>query len=151
MRVHHIGYLTKRLCDSETAFLALGWRVEQAAAFDPLRRANISFLSNGAYRVELIEPCGKDSPLYPLLRHYRNTPYHVCYAVADLTAGRVCMEKNGCHVIREREVAPCLGGRNVAFFMHPDAGMIELVEDTHVNEYTYDEIVPLNYPPPFNV
>lgn len=144
MRVHHIGYLTKRLYESKAAFCALGWQVEQKSAFDPIRKANISFLLNETYRVELIEPSGKDSPLYPLLRHYKNVPYHICYAVADLAAGREYMERNGCLVIRESEVAPCLDGRNVTFFMHPNAGMIELVEDSHVNEYTCDKIIPLN-------
>ena len=151
MRVHHVGYLTKRLAESECAFCALGYFVEQPALYDPIRKARISFLRNESYRVELIEPCGKESPLYPLLKHYKNVPYHFCYAVENLEEATDALVKAGCVVVQEPETAPCLGKRKVTFLMSGGAGMIELLEDTCLKEYTYDEIVPLNYPPPTDV
>lgn len=83
MKVHHVGFLTKNLERSRADFLLLGYSVEKPSAYDHIRKVNIEFLTNGGYRVELIEPCGKDSPLYPLLKRYKNTPYHLCYESAD--------------------------------------------------------------------
>jgi|GEM_PF-63845 methylmalonyl-CoA/ethylmalonyl-CoA epimerase len=146
MRIHHVGYLTKRLSGSEAAFIALGYHVEQEASFDPIRKARLSFLRNENYRVELIEPSGKESPLYPLLKHYKNTPYHFCYVVDNLEAACEKLAGAGYAVIQEPNVVPCLGGRKVEFIMSADAGMIELLEDIHLSEYKTDEIVPLNPP-----
>ena len=62
MKIHHVGYLTKKLENSRKRFYALGFTDEKSAMYDEIRDINISFLRNGAYRVELIEPasCSKD-------------------------------------------------------------------------------------------
>lgn len=107
----------------------LGFCEESPAVFDPLRRANISFWRNGGYRVELVGPEGKDSPLYPLLRKYKNTPYHLCYETAQLQSEIRRLEDLGYRLIREPEEAPCIGGRKAAFLMDPDIGIVELLEE----------------------
>lgn len=81
MKVHHIGYLVKDLKQSEVQFLSLGFQVERLISFDAYRQVNIEFLVNGDYRVELVEPANQESPLYSLLRKFRNEPYHMCYEV----------------------------------------------------------------------
>lgn len=128
MQVHHIGYLVKRLKRSEEAFIRLGYSVEREVCYDHVRDVNISFLKNGEYRVELIEPAGKDSPLYPLLKNYKNSPYHICYTVEDLEASKKELEEDGFMVIQDTQVAPALDGRNVVFMVSADIGIIELVE-----------------------
>lgn len=128
MLVHHVGYLVKHLTRSEEAFLSLGYSVERKAMYDHVRDVNISFMTNGDYRVELIEPASKNSPLYPLLKNYKNSPYHICYVTDDLEASKKEYEGKGFMVIKDTEVAPALDGRNVVFMISADIGIIELVE-----------------------
>jgi len=130
MKIHHIGYLVKKLGRSEEAFSKIGFTVEKEAVYDHIRDVNISFMLNGEYRVELIEPASKDSPLYPLLKNYKNSPYHICYLADDLEASRTELEAQGFMVIQDTQTAPALDGRNVIFMVSADIGIIELVENT---------------------
>lgn len=128
MRLHHVGYLTKRLRETQEEFLALGFLVEQEEENDPLRKIHISFLRNGSCRVELVEPDGADSPLFPLLKKYKNTPYHFCYETENMGEMLRSLEGRGYRVIQEPLAAPCIRGGCVAFLIHPSVGMIELLE-----------------------
>ena len=128
LKVHHIGYLTKKLEKSRDQFLALGYTVEKPSKYDEIRDINIEFLMKDGYRVELIEPAGKESRMYPLLKTYRNTPYHICYEVKDIDAAVSELEEMRYQVIDPPETAPCIDGAPVAFLMHRSMGIIELVE-----------------------
>ena len=88
MKLHHVGYLTKNLQDTRREFALLGFWVEQEAAFDPLRKLDIAFLRNGAYRVELVEPKGEASPLFPLLKKYQTRIRLIIYAMRQTVWGR---------------------------------------------------------------
>jgi len=129
MQIHHVGYLTKNLKKTQAQMEQLGYTVERAAAYDAGRDVNIAFLVSGGYRIELVEPAGKESPLYPLLKRYKNTPYHICYQVADLDAALEELEGKGYSVIQPPREAPCIDGRKVAFLMQINMGMIELLEN----------------------
>ena len=128
MRIHHVGYLTKNLEKSRDAFLKLGYIIEKPSQYDEIRGINIEFIVNGGYRVELIEPVSKESPMYPLLKNYKNTPYHFCYEVDNLDSAIKEMEKLRYHIIDEPKTAPCIEDSRVAFMMHSNVGIIELVE-----------------------
>ena len=128
MRIHHVGYLTKNMESSKTEFQKLGFVLEQDVKYDPHRKIDIAFLQNGEYRIELIEPKGIESPLYPLLKRYKNTPYHFCYTTTEMDSEIARLEQNDYRVIQEPLEAPCLGDAAVVFLMHPDVGIIELVE-----------------------
>jgi methylmalonyl-CoA/ethylmalonyl-CoA epimerase len=129
MKIHHVGYLTKNLEKSRKQFEKLGYETEQEVSFDEIREINIEFMVNDGYRVELIEPVSKDSPMYPLLKHYKNTPYHFCYSVENLEEAIEKLTEERYVVIDKPERAPCIEGRRVSFLMHKDMGIIELVED----------------------
>lgn len=131
MKIHHVGFLTKNLKKSEAEFLKLGYEIELPAKFDSIRKINVSFLVNGNYRLELIEPVDKDSPLYPLLKHYKNTPYHFCYESETFYEDIKRFSENGYSVIDEPKIAPCLlyngGGNKVCFLVNPSSGIVELM------------------------
>lgn len=129
MKIHHVAYLVKKLKNSEEEFVKLGFEVEKPVKYDHVRDVNISFMVNDGYRVELVEPASKESPLYPLLKNYKNSPYHMCYIVKDLEASKKELENDGYMLIKDTEVAPCLEDRNVVFLINPYIGMIELVEE----------------------
>ncbi len=128
MKIHHVGYLAKNLEKSAAKFLELGYEVERPCKFDPIRNINIEFLKNGDYRVELIQPMGEDSPMYPLLKRYKNTPYHFCYETDDLDEALKELSTNGYTVIQEPEIAPCIDDKRVVFMNNISMGIIELVE-----------------------
>ena len=128
MKIHHIGYLTKNLSKTQQQMNELGFEVEQEASYDAGRGVNIAFLVSGDYRIELIEPASKESPLYPLLKRYKNTPYHICYEVSNLSGTIAEFEQKGYSVIQQPQEAPCIGQHKVAFLMHINVGMIELLE-----------------------
>ena len=129
MNIHHVGYLTKDLNKAQDLFLALGFVIEQEKAYDEFRKINIAFLINGGYRVELIEPASEESPMYPLLKRYKNTPYHICYEVEDLDAAINELTGKGYTVMQNPMQAPCISGRRVSFLINSNLGIIELVED----------------------
>ena len=128
MKIHHVGYLTKKLEKARAEFEKLGYVVERPVKFDEIRKINIEFMVNDGYRVELIEPADKESPMYPLLKNYKNTPYHFCYITEDIDAETAALEAGGYHVLHEKQPAPCIDDKNVVFLIHPRMGIIELVE-----------------------
>ena len=128
MKVHHIGYLVKNISKTEKKFLELGYEVESPTKFDEIRNIDIEFLVNGDYRVELIEPKGEESPMYPLLKRYKNTPYHLCYEVENIDEAIAELQDKHYTVIQEPNIAPCIEGKKVAFLNNISMGIIELVE-----------------------
>jgi methylmalonyl-CoA/ethylmalonyl-CoA epimerase len=128
MKIHHVGYLAKNISKTEKKFFDLGYEVERPTSYDDIRQINIEFLVNGEYRVELIQPMSEQSPMYPLLKRFKNAPYHFCYEVENLDATIEMLSGNGYTVIQEPEKAPCIDGKRVAFLNNISMGIIELVE-----------------------
>ena len=128
MRVHHTGYLVKRLEKAAAAFSALGYEAEGGAVYDEYRDVDILFLTLGEYLVELVSPRSERSVVAKLLKTYKNAPYHLCYEAEDFGGELERLEGAGYLRIDEPTPAPALGGRRVCFLMSPHAGMIELLE-----------------------
>ncbi len=128
MKIHHVGFLAKNIEKTEKKFFELGYEVESPTAYDEIRKINIEFLVNGGYRVELIQPMSEESPMYPLLKRFKNSPYHFCYEVENLDAAVEELSGKGYTVIQEPEIAPCIEGKKVAFLNNISMGIIELVE-----------------------
>ena len=128
MKPHHVGYLTRNMDRAIALFQELGYRIEEAPAPDEGRGITIAFLVNEGLRVELIEPVSEDSPMYPLLKRYKNTPYHICYETEDLEGKIEELCRGGYTVFQAPAPAPCIEGRRVAFLLHTGMGIIELLE-----------------------
>lgn len=128
MKIHHIGYLVKKIQKASEAFLALGYVPEGPAVRDEGRKADILFLEKDGYRIELISPYSPDSVAAGLLKTYKNAPYHICYEAEDFEGDAARLEASGYLRMGEPMAAPAICKRNVVFFMHPAMGMIELLE-----------------------
>lgn len=131
MEIHHIGYLVKNIEKSEKKFQSLGFLVEYDKKYDEIRDVNISFLVNGNYRVELVEP-QKTSELYSLLKNYKNEPYHICYIVDSLDDAIRKLQNDGYTVIQSPVEAPCINNQRVAFLYNSSLGIIELLESGNI-------------------
>lgn len=129
MKIHHIGYLVKKLKKAQEAFEALGYIAEGTAVHDEVRKVDILFLEKDGYRVELVSPYAADSIVAGLIRTYKNSPYHICYEAEDFRRDIDWLEANGYIRMDEPTAAPAIGGRKVTFFMNPALGMVELLEN----------------------
>ena len=128
MKVHHVGYLVKRLEKAEKAFSALGYVEKQKVVYDPIRDVDISFWEKDGYTVELVCPKSEKSVVANLIRTYKNAPYHICYETDDLEAEMNKMEKTGFMKIDNPTPAPAIsGGGTVLFLYSAQIGFVELL------------------------
>lgn len=128
MRVHHVGYLVKRLEKARAGFSALGFQAAGAAVYDGYRDIDILFMEKDGYRVELVSPRSEASVVAGLIKTYKNAPYHLCYEAADFPEELAGLEKSGFTRIDSPAPAPALDGRRVCFLMSPCIGLVELLE-----------------------
>lgn len=128
MKIHHIGYLVKKIEKAAAAFEALGYEREGAVVHDEIRKVDILFLTKDGYRIELVSPYAADSVAAGLLKTYKNAPYHICYTAGSFEKDMEKLEGSGYVRIDEPTAAPAICGRRVTFFVHPAMGMIELLE-----------------------
>lgn len=128
MKIHHIGYLVKRLEKASDAFKALGYAPMGEAVRDSGRGVDILFMEKDGYAIELVSPFTKESVVAGLMKTYKNAPYHICYESEDFAADMVWLEANGYMRMDEPKPAPAIGDKRVVFFMSPALGMIELLE-----------------------
>lgn len=127
LKIHHIGYLVKKMENAKQAFEALGYQIEQDTVHDDIRKVDICFLIKDGYRIELVSPASADSVVSGLLKKYKNAPYHICYETNDPETAYRKLTENGFTAIDTPTPAPALGGCNVVFLMSPVIGMIELM------------------------
>ena len=129
MKIHHIGYLVKKIEKSIKSFEVLGYKLTVESTWDEGRDAYICFLENGGYCIELICP-SKESSLFPLLKRYDNAPYHICYICDDLDKAVDELKDKKYVLFKAPAPAPVIGKTaRVAFLMNIGTGMIELVEE----------------------
>lgn len=128
MKIHHIGYLVKKIEKAAAAFEAMGYVREGGMTHDEYRKVDILFLEKDGYRIELVSPYAPDSVVAGLIKTYKNAPYHICYETEDFAAELAALENGGCVRMDEPAPAPAIGGRRVTFLMHAAMGMLELLE-----------------------
>ena len=130
MKIHHIGYLVKKIEKAAKAFEALGYVREGEMTRDESRGVDILFLCKDGYRVELVSPYTDRSVVAGLIKTYKNAPYHICYEAEDFRREVEGLESGGYVRMDEPTAAPAIGGRRVTFLMNPALGMIEVLEES---------------------
>lgn len=128
MRVHHVGYLVKKIEKAAAAFEALGYTPMGEQTDDTVRGIDIRFLEKDGYVVELVSPNRPDSVVSGLIKTYKNAPYHICYTSEHFTEDLAELEQNGYIRMGEPLAAPAIGGKRVVFLMNAVLGMIEVIE-----------------------
>ena len=129
MRVHHIGYLVKKLERAVATFQALGYEVVQDKVRDDYRKIEIVFLEKDGYKIELVSPYATDSVVGELIKRLGNSAYHICYVTTDLDAEVERLRGQRYVLCGDAAPAPACGGCRVVFLIHPFMGMIELLEE----------------------
>lgn len=129
IKVHHIGYLVKKIRGGVEAFKKLGFFVKKDIVFDDYRKINVCFLEKDGYVVELVSPTSEDSIVSNLMKRYRNCPYHLCYITDNYEFDIQELLKQHYVFCSEKHEACAIDGKNVCFMINPNIGMIEIIED----------------------
>lgn len=127
LRVHHIGYLVKKIEAATRTFEALGYQLVQNIVYDDIRKVNICFMIKDGYCIELVSPAAEDSIVSGLMKKYKNCPYHICYETDHFDQDYQELLENGFISIDVPTPAPALQGRDVVFLTNAAVGMIELL------------------------
>ncbi len=128
LKVHHIGYLVKKIQQAIGEFQRLGYQTVSEVTHDHYRNIHICFMEKDGYQIELVSPADTESVVSGLLKKYKNSPYHICYETPDFDADFTSLAQEGYTAIDVPTPAPALDGRRVVFLMNPFLGMIELLE-----------------------
>ncbi len=127
LKVHHIGYLVKKMDKAFQNFENLGYQIFQDTVYDDIRKVHICFLQKDGYLVELISPAAEDSVVSGLMKKYKNSPYHICYETNAFEQDYQMLLESGFTAIDTPTPAPALQNRDVVFLISPVIGMIELL------------------------
>lgn len=128
LKVHHIGYLVKKIEPAIHSFQNLGYEITQHTVYDEIRKVNICFMAKDGYCIELVSPASEDSVVSGLLKKFRNSPYHICYETTHFEEDYQRLTGEGFLSIDTPTPAPALQNRKVVFLTSRDLGMIELLE-----------------------
>ena len=94
LSVDHIGYAVKRMekaiTDMETMGFCFGDRIA-----DSDRKIELSFGEKDGYRIELVSPSEKGSPVDQILSDTGLSPYHICYRSDDFEGDLRKMTRGG--------------------------------------------------------
>ena len=83
MKVHHVGYLVKKLDKAAEEFEKLGFVRQGDLTNDTYRKVDILFLEKDGYVVELVSPNAPDSVVSGLIKTYKTLP--IIYAMKAQT------------------------------------------------------------------
>lgn len=130
LKIHHIGYLVKKIDAAIRSFENLGYQVMQDTVYDDIRKVNICFMQKDGYCIELVSPASEDSVVSGLMKRYKNSPYHICYETKNFDADYQTLATNGFIAIDAPAPAPALQNKEVVFLANASMGMIELLNQS---------------------
>lgn len=128
LKIHHIGYLVRNIEKAKKIFTNMGFLTVQEVIYDEYRGINIAFLNKDGYLIELVSPVDENSDVESIKRKIGNSPYHICYEVDDIKSSIEKLQENRFILLHEPHDAVAINSRKVAFLMHGQIGLIEIVE-----------------------
>ena len=128
LKIHHIGYLVKKINAAVKEFEHLGFTLTHDITYDDYRKINICFLEKDGYVVELVSPADDSSVVAGLLKKYKNSPYHICYETEHFEEDFAKLQEEGYVAIDAPTPAPAINFSPVVFLMNAKLGMIELLK-----------------------
>lgn len=129
MKIHHVGYLVKKINKAIESFKELGYKQESKICYDEYRDIDICFMSKDGYIIELVMPKSEKSVVYSMLKKIGNSPYHLCYEVDNIDESvKTLTSEKGYIIMGEKCKAPAINNKCVVFLFNKNIGMIELLE-----------------------
>ncbi len=128
--LHHLGLAARRPESARKFARALGYSIGETV-HDPLQSVDLAMCDHPAMpSLEIVTPGKEPGPLAAFLRTVSELVYHLCYEVDDIDrAAKTLAEGVGSlRCVSEAKPAVLFGGRPVAFYLVPGAGLVELLE-----------------------
>lgn len=135
LHVDHYAVTTKDLMATLKDFLSIpGSKLLRGPGENPAQQVYYAFVElNGMGVVEILAPLDDTSPIIGHLSSGGGA-YHLCYAVQDIdNAIKVSEQDFGAKLIVAPRADGAFDGRRVAFLIHPNHGLFELLEAYPVN------------------
>lgn len=125
---HHIGYAVKDIEKTAKYYTASGWQIGEIYT-DTIQNTYIAFLTREGFpMIELVAPIDETSPICNILKKVGNTTYHVCYSVPNIETAVSELRVQRYMPLFKPVKAVAIDNKKICYLMHPDVGLIELVE-----------------------
>ncbi|WND01708.1 VOC family protein [Temperatibacter marinus] len=99
---------------------------------DPLQKVRVAFIDLHGFKIELVEPLSDKSPVSSNIKKNIKL-YHMCFSVPCLEVALKCAKDNRVSLIQKPVPAIAFENRRIAWFLHANLGLIELVEEEKSN------------------
>lgn len=129
--LHHIGYLVKSIDKYRKTALENLLEIKEYSKIteDPIQKVKVQFAKlNDSTYIELVEPVGKDSPLFKTLKDRGEGIYHLCYEVDNIDQCLEELQEKRCLVIQNPVHAAAFDNRRISFIFTRNKDLIELLE-----------------------
>jgi len=126
--IHHIGIVVDNISSKSVIYQEkFGYKLESGIIHAVKQKVYVQFLNLDGYRIELIQPEGKDSPVYRFLQRGGGLN-HICYESDDIEASvRYLRQEYGALPVSS-ERSTSIKNSRVAFLAKPNGEVIELVQ-----------------------
>lgn len=126
---HHIGYAVKDIDATAQFYLKTGWE-KSDTVLDPTQNTYIAFLSREGFpTIELVAPVDEQSPICNTLKKNGVGTYHVCYSVPNIEEAVLELRSQRFMPLFQPVEAVAINNHRICYLMHPQVGLIELVEE----------------------
>lgn len=132
MEIDHLGIACVNIHKAKFLYEQLGFVETKKLIVDPDRNLEYIFMRNGVHQIELISSHDKSkkSDVDGILSETKtlgNKIYHVCYLTKDMKADINKYVTLGYKLIKPPSKAIACENREVAFLLHFELGVIELL------------------------
>jgi len=94
---------------------------------DPLQNVGVALININHFKIELVEPLNKSSPVTKILEKGQSI-YHICFKVQNIQVAIELARKNGFHCIAKPAPAKAFKDKRIAWLFSRTYGLIELLE-----------------------
>ena len=127
-KFHHIGYAVRDIAKTAAFYLKAGWMSSEIYT-DKIQNTCIVFLSREGFPlIELVAPIDETSPICNTLKKVGNSTYHVCYSVPNINIAVAELRTQRYMPLFKPVEAVGINNKKICYLMHPDVGLIEIVE-----------------------
>jgi methylmalonyl-CoA/ethylmalonyl-CoA epimerase len=130
-RLHHVGFVVADIeaCAPGMArALLTDWSTEIFT--DPLQRVRVTFIPGGYQSplLELVEPLGRDSPVFRFLGEEGGGLHHLCYEVPSIPEHLSRIRAGGGVIVSRPKPAVAFGGRPIAWALTREKLLLEFLQ-----------------------
>jgi len=125
---HHIGLACEDINKEIKAHQMLDYKIESNLFEDEYQKIKGVFMTNGGFRIELLEALSIDSPINNYLKKGIRM-YHQCFVTKNLEIAIEYLTNEGAILVGEPNAAVAFNQRRIAFLYLRTQMLIELIEE----------------------